>query len=304
MTKPTKKKFEFDLGLFLLITGALANVTIWIGAFVATEAEGPVGDWVRETLLPILGGVSGLAMGITVTVGLVYVLARLSQLKPTLEQKVKGTKKKYKSVANPRFYTAWASIILLLIISPALLAPYVFMIISGSQSIYLVLGDSWARAWSVGRIIAADLAMSAVALVYGVQLHALAGSRRPAHGAKPVAQSVASATHTPAQLPTTASTPTGVQKCDVPPTTRNTIQISLSKKAFRQVCRCLSIRWNRIVRKSPNHEGPAHIRRFIPAPGSCHQHAPAPRAPACGQDLHGSRHGGGDGQSRIALGGS
>jgi ABC-type transport system involved in multi-copper enzyme maturation permease subunit len=53
--KPNNHKIIFDLGLFLLITGALANVTIWIGAFVATEEEGPVGAWVREILLPILG---------------------------------------------------------------------------------------------------------------------------------------------------------------------------------------------------------------------------------------------------------
>jgi hypothetical protein len=159
--KPNKHKFQFDLGLFLLITGALANVTLWIGAFVATEADGPIGAWVREVLLPILGGISGLSMGITVTVGLVYVLARLNHLKPTVEQKVKGTKKKYKTVPNPRFYTAWGSIILLLIISPALLGPYVFMVIAGKENLYAVLGDWWARAWSVARIIAADLARRA-----------------------------------------------------------------------------------------------------------------------------------------------
>ena len=87
MTKQTKKRFKFDLGLLLLITGALANITIWIGAFVATEADGPVGAWVRNLLLPILGGVSGLAMGITVTVGLVYVLARLSKLRPSVDRR-------------------------------------------------------------------------------------------------------------------------------------------------------------------------------------------------------------------------
>jgi len=213
MTKPKNKKSSFDLGLLLLITGALANITIWIGAFVATEADGPVGAWVRDLLLPVLGGVSGLAMGITVTVGLVYVLARLGKLKPSLDQKVKGKKNKYRSVANVRFYTAWVAVILLLIISPALLAPYVFMIISGSESIYTVLGDWWARAWSVGRIVAADLAMSAVALVYGVQLHALAGPARPSHSSKGATTTAAGANRTPNQTPRTAS---DLRPCDVP----------------------------------------------------------------------------------------
>ena len=215
-SKTQKRKFEFDLGLLLLITGALANVTIWIGAFVSTEESGPIGVWVREVLLPVLGGVSGLSMGITVTVGLVYVLARLSQLKPTLEQKVRGTKKKYKVIPNPRFYTAWGSIILLLIISPGLLAPYVFMIISAKPDIYAVLGDSWARVWSVGRIVAADLALSAVALVYGVQLHTLAGGARPARPSKAASQSGASATATPKQTPKTASAAPDMRECDVP----------------------------------------------------------------------------------------
>lgn len=213
MTKQTKKRFELDLGLVLLITGALANVTIWIGAFVATEADGPIGIWVRNVLLPILGGVSGLSMGITVTAGLVYVLARLSKLRPNVDRKVKGTKKKYKSIPNVSFYTAWAAVILLLIISPALLAPYVFMIISGSRSIYEVLGDTWARAWSVGRIIAADLAMSAVALVYGVQLPALAGPARVARSSKSATQLSAGAARTPKQA---TKTPTTERKCDVP----------------------------------------------------------------------------------------
>ena len=213
MAKPKNKKLNFDLGLLLLITGALANITIWIGAFVATETDGPIGAWVRNLLLPILGGVSGLAMGITVTVGLVYVLARLSKLKPSVDRKVRGTKKKYKSIPNVSFYTAWAAVLLLLIISPALLAPYVFMIISGSQNIYAVLGDGWARAWSVGRIVAADLAMSAVALVYGVQLPALAGPARASPSSKGATDSTAGANRTPKQTPRTAS---DVRPCDVP----------------------------------------------------------------------------------------
>jgi len=216
MVKPKGKHLKFDLGLFLLITGALANVTLWIGAFVATEAAGPIGTWVRKVLLPILGSVSGLAMGITATFGLVYVLARLNNLKPTMDLKVKGTKKKYRTVPNPRFYTAWASMVLLLIISPVLLGPYVVMLMTGKESVYAVLGDVWVRPWSVFRVIAADLALGAVALVYGVQLHALTGSARPVRGSKGATQSAPAATQTPEPVAPTPSRPSDVRPCDVP----------------------------------------------------------------------------------------
>jgi hypothetical protein len=213
-----EKKIQIDLGLFLLITGALSNITLWIGAFVSTEAAGPIGTWVREILLPILGGISGLAMGITATFGLVYVLARLSQLKPTVDQKVRGTKRKYKTIPNPRFYTAWASIILLVIISPVLLGPYALMLITGKESVYAVLGDFWARPWSVFRVLAADLALGAVAMVYGVQLHTIAGAGRPARASRSATQSVAGATESPKTAPEVASAPEsadGLRQCDV-----------------------------------------------------------------------------------------
>ena len=173
----TKKKstFRFDLGLFLLISGALANVTIWIGAFVAIESQGFIGEWVRTVLLPILGGISGLAMGITVTVGLVYVIAKLGGLKPTIEHKVRG-KDEYKSVPNIRFYGAWVAIIILMGISPALLAPYVYMMVSGKKSLFDVLGENWAGLWSAGRILTSDLALAALAMVHGGPVAAIAGS--------------------------------------------------------------------------------------------------------------------------------
>jgi len=179
----SKSKLKFDLGLFLLVTGALSNVTIWIGAFVATETQGPVSVWVRNFFLPILGGISGLAMGITVTVGLVFVLTKLAGMKPTIERKVRG-KEKYTSRRNIRYYGAWGAIILLVAISPALLAPYVYMTISGQASLFSVLGDTWSAVWSVGRIVAADLAMGAVALVHGVQLGALASATPATRTAK------------------------------------------------------------------------------------------------------------------------
>jgi hypothetical protein len=203
--KPKKKKPTMDLGLVLLVTGALSNITIWVGAFLATEADGPVSEWVRAFFLPVLGGISGLAMGVTVTVGLVYVLARLGKMKPIIEQKVRG-KDEFKSRPNIRFYGAWVAIALLLVISPALLGPYVFATISGAESLYAVLGAQWARAWSVGRIVAADLAMSAVALVHGVHFVAV-GDLAPA------STSAKSATRTPKKA---ARTSKALRPCDVP----------------------------------------------------------------------------------------
>lgn len=228
--KKQEKKFtpraSLDLGLLLLLTGGLANVTIWIGAFVSSEAEGPIGAWVHNVLLPLLGGISGLSMGITVTGGLVYVLARINRMKPSTERKVKGTKKKYQSVPNARYYTAWAAIILLLVISPMLLAPYVYMTISGAASLFAVLGATWAGAWSVGRVLAADLALAAVAMVHGVQLPAVGSATQARTASKEKPETAGSATE-PSQVQaqpaaqTTAPAETAVpstelRPCDVP----------------------------------------------------------------------------------------
>jgi hypothetical protein len=218
-TKPKDtSRFSFDLGLALLLTGGLANVTIWIGAFVSSEASGPIGTWVHSVLLPVLGGVSGLAMGITVTGGLVYVLARINRMKPSSERKVRG-KKKYQTVPNARYYTAWGAIILLLIISPALLAPYVYMTISGAVSLFAVLGATGAGVWSVGRVLAADLALAAVAMVHGVQLPALAGATQTRTTATQQPHSEPIADPAPKVQPAPAtgtSTPAGLRPCDVP----------------------------------------------------------------------------------------
>jgi hypothetical protein len=214
MKKQNANRFHFDFGIFLLITGALSNVTLWVGAFVATEAQGSVSVWVRNAFLPVLGGISGLAMGITVAAGLVYVIAKLNNMKPTNERKVRG-KDEYKSTPNIRFYGAWSAIVMLLVISPALLAPYVYMTISGAGSLFQVLGEMWAGVWSVGRIVAADLAMGAVALVHGVHFGASAPGGQTASTAKGATESLAHPTRTPKSAKGTASTATNVRLCDV-----------------------------------------------------------------------------------------
>lgn len=210
MKKDLNKRHHFDLGIILLITGAISNITIWIGAFVSTETQGPIGEWVRAYFLPVLGGVSGLAMGITIAAGLVYVIARLNRMKPTTERKERG-RKRYKHAPNVRFYGAWAAIVLLMVISPALLAPYVYMTISGTEKLFLVLG-SWTWAWSVGRILAADLALGAVAMVQGVHLGASATDARPSH----TASTTTSAPQSVRTAKTDAKTAKEMRPCDVP----------------------------------------------------------------------------------------
>jgi hypothetical protein len=212
--KQSGLNIKFDLGIFLLITGALSNVTIWVGAFVATESQGSVSVWVRNIFLPVLGGVSGLAMGITVAVGLVYVIAKLNEMKPTHERKIRG-KDEWKSTPNIRFYSAWSAIVMLLVISPALLAPYVYMTISGAESMFQVLGEMWAGVWSVGRIVAADLAMGAVALVHGVHLGASAPVGQTASTAKGATETAAHPTRTPKGAKGTASTAADLRPCNV-----------------------------------------------------------------------------------------
>lgn len=175
----TKPSIKIDPGTFLLVTGALANVTLWIGAFVSTEAQGPVTAWIRDIAIPVLGGVSGVAMGITVSFGLVYVFSALSKMQPTIERK-KRNSDEVKVSTNFRFWFAVGSILMLLIISPALLFPYVLMLISGAKSLYEVLGSQWGWLWSVGRVVAADLALGAIALVHGVHVGATAATPQTA----------------------------------------------------------------------------------------------------------------------------
>ncbi len=161
-----KKARTIDVGLFLLITGSISNIPLWIGVFTSTEARGTdVGDWIRASLLPVVGGISGLSMAITVGVGLVYVLGRLGKMQPTLERKVRG-KDEYKYLPNMRFYVASGAIVTLFLISLAILSPYVYQVGSDSPSLFEVLGN-WAGLWSVGRVLAADLALAAVAAVHG-----------------------------------------------------------------------------------------------------------------------------------------
>ena len=185
MKKETANKNKFsvniEFGTILLITGALANVPLWIGAFASSEAQSPVSQWIDGTALPVLGSLAALAMGFTAAFGLVFVLGHLGKMSPTIERKVRG-KDEYKSSPNYRYYMALGAVGLLLIISVVLLSPVALMIVSGNSTLYGVLGSQWAGAWSVGRVLAADLALGAVALVQGVHLGAVAGAKTATQG--------------------------------------------------------------------------------------------------------------------------
>ncbi len=231
MAKEAKVKgnsFRFDLGLFLLATGAMSNITIWIGAFMSSEGESPINRFVSLWLLPVLGGISGLAMALTVAIGLVYVIAKLNTMKPTVERKVAGKKKGTKiakTFPNPRYYMGWGSIVLLLCISAAMLPPQVYMMMSGKPSLYAVLGDQWAGLWSVARILAADLALGAVALVQGVHLPTNAGTTvqpvtatsAPQSDPQPVRSAKdTTVTATGAKTPAKEMRPCDVPECGIP----------------------------------------------------------------------------------------
>src|SRR3990172_2347785 len=146
MKKEKSKKrsvnLKFDFGTILLITGAFANVTPWIGAFNSTEVQGPVSIWIHEYAIPVLGGISGLAMAFTVAFGLVYVFINLSKMQPTIERKVRG-KDEVKILVNYRFWFAVVAVVVLLLVSPALLSPYVLMEIAGKSTMFSVLSDQW-----------------------------------------------------------------------------------------------------------------------------------------------------------------
>jgi hypothetical protein len=175
MKKDKKSNFNLDFGTFLLITGALANVPLWIGAFTSAESQSPVTSWINAIALPVLGSLAALAMGFTTAFGLVYVISHLGKMQPTIERKVRG-KDEYKIHANIRFYGAAGAVGLLLAISLVLLSPVALMIVSGKATLYGVLGSQWAGVWAFGRVAAADLALGAIALVHGVQFGATAGA--------------------------------------------------------------------------------------------------------------------------------
>lgn len=165
-TKNAKPKTNIDLGTVLLITGALANVTLWVGAFSSTEATGPVSTWIQGVLMPILGSVAGFAMGVTAVSGLVLVLWRLAAMQPTYERKVRG-KDEYKTHVNYRYWMTVGVLVSLLLVSWALLSPFEFGRMKGTTSLYEILGETWSRWWAFGRVLAADLILAGVALVSG-----------------------------------------------------------------------------------------------------------------------------------------
>lgn len=173
-----KNSWTLDLGTVLLWTGAFANVTMWIGAFSSTEAQGPVGDWIRVYFLPALGSLSGLAMGITAVAGLVFVLVRFAAMTPTYERKVRG-KDEYKTHVNYRYWMTVVVLVVLVIVSWALLSPFAFAQLSGAENLYQVMGDQWSRVWSVGRIVAADLVLGGISLVNGAHLGANRSAGEP-----------------------------------------------------------------------------------------------------------------------------
>ena len=190
-----KKAANFDFGAVLLITGALANVPLWIGAFVSTDAQGPVVVWIRDMALPVLDSLAAVTMGFTVAFGLVYVVSHLGKMKPIIETKVRG-KDEYKTSPNYRFYGALTSIVLLLSISVALLSPFELMKLSSEKTLYLVLSERWAGWWSIGRVVAADLALGAIALVHGVHLGAEPGATAKPAPATGAGQSKSTASRT------------------------------------------------------------------------------------------------------------
>lgn len=162
---------KVDIGMALLITGSGSNVPLWIGVFVSSEGNGPVVNWIRNSVLPVFNSLAGLTMALTVAVGLVYVLGRLSKLQPTTvraDRSAKGKKKGARvSTPNPRFWIAAGSIVALFIVSLILLSPYEYQLIGGQGTLFEVLGSNWAKAWAVARVLAADVALAAVAAVHG-----------------------------------------------------------------------------------------------------------------------------------------
>jgi hypothetical protein len=179
------KKINIDFGKVILVTGTLANVPLWIGAFSSTEAQGAVSEWIRLVMMPVLGSAAGMMMGFTSAAGLVFVISRLATMQPTIERKVRG-KDEYRTITNTRYWMTIGVLLILLVVSIALLSAYELGRLSGTDSLYDVLGSTGARWWAMGRVLAADLILAGVALVSGVHPGAATRSTVEQTSSKPL----------------------------------------------------------------------------------------------------------------------
>lgn len=135
----------------LIISGALANIAIWVQAGEMVERGNA------------LVTVSSFALGVLMSFGPVEIIRKWGLMKPTIDRTVKG---EITSRPNPKYFTALAAFILILGSEAFLLAPVLSAMLTG-KALAEYLGGLvvW---WSAGRVLVSAIALGGLAAVIGV----------------------------------------------------------------------------------------------------------------------------------------
>jgi hypothetical protein len=137
------------------------------------------------SVLPALAAYSGLAIGVTMSLGLVYVFERLAGMSPVNSRKLRG-REEYRETPNYRYWIALVAGVVLMVCEPFLLGPYVQTTLTGA-SLREVLG-TWFAVWSWFRVFAGVLALIALAVTAGAPILQVESAKETAAPAKEPAQ--------------------------------------------------------------------------------------------------------------------
>lgn len=155
-----------DWTTILIYSGALANIALWVRAGEMVEAS----PW---------SSISAWGLGLVMSFGPVQIIRQWAKLTPTIERVKKG---ETTSRANPRWWIAIVSFLIILTSEAILLAP-VIMAMLNKHDLIIELG-TMALPWSFGRVLVSAIAVGGLAAVLGAKSDAV----RP----QPTAQNVPS----------------------------------------------------------------------------------------------------------------
>lgn len=150
---------NFTFGTWLLIIAAMVNLARWVGVFLLVE-NAPA--WVYD-VLPFLGMISGLAMGLVMAGGIAFVFHRIVGLQPVYTRTIKRKDKddQTRHYLNMRFWVPALVGLCILGLSVYLLPPYMVSVMPDDFRSSLPDAMAWARV----AVLAADLIVVAVAAV-------------------------------------------------------------------------------------------------------------------------------------------
>jgi len=153
------KRVHVTFGTILLVLAGLVNLGRWIGVFAATE-NAPA--WLTDYVLPIMGIVSAISMGVVMMASTAFISYRLGRMRPFKEIKRRG-KDEYRRMVNVPFWVASFAGVAILGMSIFLLWPYVRMVMP-AQLLALLGTEASARAWSIMAVTVSDLVVMGIAL--------------------------------------------------------------------------------------------------------------------------------------------